>query len=229
MINLDKRLKACADFVTEGGVVCDVGTDHAYLTAYLIERGRCRKAIATDIHEGPLEAAKTTLKRHGLIDRVSLCLTDGLQGIPFESVTDVVIAGMGAELICEILGGTPWIRQGVNLVLQPMTKVPVLRRWLYENGFEIFREKAVQCDHYLYTVMQVRYAGRRMRISDVTAHIGKLNLLDEAGRAYAEKQAYRLLKAAEGLKKARQGTEDKINAYCTTARQIRTLLEAEGC
>ena len=30
---LTKRLAACAALVTEGGVVCDVGTDHAYLPA----------------------------------------------------------------------------------------------------------------------------------------------------------------------------------------------------
>ena len=37
MITIDNRLKVCADMVSGNGIVCDVGTDHAYLPAYLIE------------------------------------------------------------------------------------------------------------------------------------------------------------------------------------------------
>ena len=52
---LTKRLAACAAQVTPAGVVCDVGTDHAYLPAELLQSGRCTRAVATDIHAGPLE------------------------------------------------------------------------------------------------------------------------------------------------------------------------------
>ena len=58
---LTKRLAACAALVTEGGVVCDVGTDHAYLPAELLRQNRCPRAVVTDIHAGPLEAARRTL------------------------------------------------------------------------------------------------------------------------------------------------------------------------
>ena len=52
---LTKRLAACAAQVTPGGVICDVGTDHAYLPAELLRQNRCTRAVATDIHAGPLE------------------------------------------------------------------------------------------------------------------------------------------------------------------------------
>ena len=36
-MNIDKRLMACAELVSGKGKVCDIGTDHAYLVAYLIK------------------------------------------------------------------------------------------------------------------------------------------------------------------------------------------------
>ena len=59
---LDNRLKICSDFVSGKGVACDVGTDHAYLAADLILSGKCKKVIASDINQGPLEAAEKTAK-----------------------------------------------------------------------------------------------------------------------------------------------------------------------
>ena len=36
---LDKRLTVCAELVRGEGIVCDVGTDHAYLAAELFNTG----------------------------------------------------------------------------------------------------------------------------------------------------------------------------------------------
>ncbi|MDE6833749.1 MAG: class I SAM-dependent methyltransferase, partial [Ruminococcus sp.] len=44
---LDNRLQACADMVSGNGIVCDVGTDHAYLATELIISGKCQKVIAS--------------------------------------------------------------------------------------------------------------------------------------------------------------------------------------
>ena len=44
---------------------------------------------------------------------------------------DIIIAGMGAETIIEILEAAPWVFDGrYNLVLVPATKHSILRRWL---------------------------------------------------------------------------------------------------
>ena len=82
-----------------GRVVCDVGTDHAYLPAELLRRGQCTRAVATDIHAGPLEAAKRTLTEAGVLEQAELFLCDGLAQVQPEGITDVVIAGMGGETI----------------------------------------------------------------------------------------------------------------------------------
>ena len=91
---LDKRLKLCADMVS-GDRVCDVGTDHAYLAAELLKSGKCSSAIAADINENPLKAARATLEKAGVADRAEIIRSDGLKDIPGSGITDIVIAGMG--------------------------------------------------------------------------------------------------------------------------------------
>ena len=59
----DKRLLKCAKMVSGKGKVCDVGTDHAYLPAYLVKNGICESAVAADIADGPLRSAKATLEK----------------------------------------------------------------------------------------------------------------------------------------------------------------------
>ncbi|MDE6599627.1 MAG: class I SAM-dependent methyltransferase, partial [Oscillospiraceae bacterium] len=134
---LDKRLRLCADMV-RGKRVCDVGTDHAYLAAELLSEGRCETAVAADINEKPLAAARLTLEKAGVLDRAELILSDGLENIPESGITDIVIAGMGGELIAAILSRCGWL-DGKNLILQPMSRADFLIKWLCENGFEILR------------------------------------------------------------------------------------------
>ena len=52
-MKLDARLQAVLDFVPEGGAVADIGTDHGYLAAALIEEGRAEYVIASDLNLGP--------------------------------------------------------------------------------------------------------------------------------------------------------------------------------
>ena len=80
-IQLDPRLSSAMGFVRQGGVVCDVGTDHAYLPIYAILTGRCRRGVASDINKGPLMRAKENGDRFGVSDRLCYYLTDGLCGV----------------------------------------------------------------------------------------------------------------------------------------------------
>ena len=66
----DRRLKKCAEFVSGEGIVCDVGTDHAYLVTELICSGKCVRAIASDVREKPLESARKNVENCGIQDRV---------------------------------------------------------------------------------------------------------------------------------------------------------------
>ena len=94
---LDKRLIACASFVTKNSIAADIGTDHAYLPVYLIKNGISRFVYACDIKDGPLKAAYLTVEQSGYEDKISVIKSDGLDSVPISGVTDVIAAGMGGE------------------------------------------------------------------------------------------------------------------------------------
>ncbi|MBR6107896.1 MAG: SAM-dependent methyltransferase [Oscillospiraceae bacterium] len=203
MIPISPRLLCCASML-EGSIVCDIGTDHAYLPAYLITSGRCSEVIATDIRQGPLESAAGTLRRFHAEDKVRLVLSDGFDKVVSKGITDVVIAGMGGETIRDILAAESagFIRKRkVNLVLQPMTKAELLRAWLAENGFAMLRETAVK-DTHLYTVMQARYEGTPQPMTEAQSYYGRLRRSDPLTKMYIAGVQDRLHTRAHGLEDA---------------------------
>ena len=162
MITLDKRLSAVAALVRQGSRLADIGTDHAYLPVYLVQAGVCPSAIASDIGEGPLEAARRTVTENGLTSEIALRLGDGLSTVTDQEVDDVAIAGMGGETIAAILEAAPWVQNaGIRLILQPMTRAEDLRRWLLTNGFTVLEEHLIRDKHHLYPVLAAEYVSLR--------------------------------------------------------------------
>ena len=50
-MNIGARLEAIAALVPQNCVVADIGTDHAYLPVWLMQKGLIKAAIAADIAE----------------------------------------------------------------------------------------------------------------------------------------------------------------------------------
>ncbi len=159
---LDDRLSLVASFVRKGAVLADVGTDHAYLPIYLLHAGICPRAVATDINEAPLQQARSHAAAYGAADRISFYLADGLSGIDLaaEGVTDIAVCGMGGELIAGILDAAPYTRKpGIRCLLQPMSSVEDLRRYLAGAGYRIEDEKLAAAAGKIYTCLAVTYDG----------------------------------------------------------------------
>ena len=201
-IMLTKRLAACAALVTPGGVVCDVGTDHAYLPAELLRRGQCTRAVATDIHAGPLEAAKRTLTEAGVLEQAELFLCDGLAQVQPEGITDVVIAGMGGELILRIISEAPWLcAMDKHLVLQPMTTAMQLREGLAALGFTIDREEAVVDSDKIYSVMSVYYTDqKRDNLKLIDLYMGQIKPGSPFSARYAKSVRHNIENKIKGMR-----------------------------
>lgn len=201
MDKLDLRLAAAAEFVKEGTIAADVGTDHGYLICYLVSEGICKRGFATDINIKPLESAKSLIKEMELEDEIETVLTDGLEGLPEDEIDEVLICGMGGETICGILEKAKWVKsEKVHLILQPMSRADVLRRWLCENGWNIDEEKAVEVEKHIYTVMSANYIGGSEIPDDFYCLTGKLaESSDEYAVKYLRWQANIQRGIASGL------------------------------
>lgn len=191
---LNDRLLACAEYV-QGDVVCDVGTDHAQLLVYLLQKNLIQKAIACDIKEKPLQAARKNISQAGQQERTEFFLSDGLQNVPEKNITDIVIAGMGGEMIVHILENSSFSLENKTLIFQPMSKAEILRKWLYLHGFEIMQEKCIPDKQFLYAVMQVKKTNisRNPEIEEI--YFGKMNLHFPESEAYAKRVIQQLKKA----------------------------------
>ena len=174
--NPDSRLLSALPFLKRGGRCIDVGTDHAYLPIYLIQNQIVRHAMACDINEGPLKSAKEHIALAGMEKQIDTFLTDGLHGLEFFDADDILIFGMGGELIVKILTEAPWVKnKKIGLILQPMSRASVLRAYLTENGFEICDE-ALSESGKIYQTIYARYSGQISQYNEEELLLGKRNI-----------------------------------------------------
>lgn len=190
---LDNRLKAAASLCRKGVVIADVGTDHALLACTLALNG-AKSVIASDINDGPLEAARRTVCDAG-VKNVTVVKSDGLAKIDYAD--DVVICGMGGELIAQIIDGCRFLSENTRFILQPMTKADELRRALYARGFEIIEEKTAYDGKRGYVIILAKYTGSISQIDQIFALTGKC----KDGK-YLRLVAEKLLKNARGMDKS---------------------------
>ena len=155
-MELSKRLQAVADFVSEGLVVADVGTDHGYIPIYLIETKKSPKAFAMDVNKGPLLRAKEHIAEHGLETRIETRLSDGVRALKKGECECVVVAGMGGALTIKIMEeGKDVFRNLKEFVLQPQSELQKVRAYLYQNAYSIVEENMVLDDEKFYPMFRV--------------------------------------------------------------------------
>ena len=176
---LNKRLLCAASFVEKGASVADIGCDHAYLPIYLIKENIARSVVACDINEGPCETARENIRRKGLSKVISVRCTDGLCGIEDFAPDNIVICGMGGDLIFRIVSESEYTKSKKPLlILQAMTKVSELRASLLESGYDIVNEALVYDDR-LYEVIVCRYDGAKREWNEVELLTGRYAAKDE--------------------------------------------------
>lgn len=227
-IKLDSRLSAVADFVREGKTVADIGTDHAYLLAYLLQQGIIKKGIAADLRKGPLENARKTLIESDQLEKVNLVLSDGLDELKKGECEDIVIAGMGGILIKEILERTPWVfDESIHIIAQPMTHAEVLRRFFLENGFKILEESSATDGKRYYCIISAQYDGIKRDAEEWYTYVGELiKNSDNVSQTYIEKTLATLEKKLDALKNA--GVEDIDTLAHTVATLKQKIMEVNN-
>ncbi len=223
-IILSKRLSLVADFVRKGAVLCDVGTDHAYLPAYLMKKGEITYAIAADLREGPLKNAKKTVKEHDLENKIELRLSDGLENVHENEVTDIVLAGMGGDLICDILSKAEWLKNSdKRIIAQPQTHSEKVRHFFMTNGFKIIEENAVKEDDRLYICVCAECTKEKSDYPFGYEYYGELPKCENVhANEYLLRQRERFLKRADGLSKSGQNETEAEFLYklCETLKDI---------
>lgn len=153
-MKLSKRLQKIADLVPAGSIVADIGTDHGYIPAYLVESGKCNKVIGTDISKGSLDKIIQYVKQLNLEEQIDTRLGNGLDVIKPNEVDTLIIAGMGGILMQDILHKNLEITNSItHFILQPMIAAKELREYLIHNSFKIIDEELVKEENLFYEII----------------------------------------------------------------------------
>ena len=206
-MELSERLILITELIPEGTMLCDVGTDHAYIPIYAVQKGICSKAVASDLRPGPVRTATRNVTKYKLESKIDVRLGGGLQPIRDNELGTVIIAGMGGLLITEILQESFEKSKNIDyLILQPMNAVEVVRSYLYEKGFEILAEKLAIEAPKIYNIICARWTGNKKKADEFDCYIGNRLLEDgdEFLQDYLGKRLGQLNKAILGMEQAKE-------------------------
>lgn len=173
MTELSERLRAVADFVEDGMVLADIGTDHGYIPITLVQEGRCPRAVAMDINAGPLARAREHIAAAGLSEKIETRRSDGMKELMEGEADCAIVAGMGGALTIKILEESRAVAEKLKiLILQPQSELSKVRMYLAEQGYEILAEDMVLEDGKFYPMMKVR-PGNPYTLTQEEASYGK--------------------------------------------------------
>jgi len=221
--DLSKRLSEVAKFVRLDSVVADVGTDHAYLPIYLLKTGVARYAVATDVREGPLVHARDNIDFYNVKDSVSIYRTDGLEGIEAHAPDDIMICGMGGELILRIVTECEYSKkEGVRLLLQPQSSFAEMRNGLAEAGYSAVDESLVRDGHMIYQVALFEYTGNISILTPAEALLGPKNI-EKGGELFNEYASIHLRKLRRKIA-SKGGAGYDVSSDVALAAEIEKIL-----
>lgn len=137
-----ERLDEILSMVEKVDKIADIGTDHGKMAYEIIRLNLANVVIATELREKSIQKLKKSLirsKKTNIIPRVG----DGLKPLEKDEVDEVIIAGMGGNLISDILKTShdeKFIEKNPILILQPVQFQNIMRKYLHENMFKIIDE-----------------------------------------------------------------------------------------
>lgn len=177
-MELSKRLNWILEKVDKCETIIDVGTDHGYIPIKLIKDNIASRVIASDINKEPLEKARINASLDGVIEKVDLRLGGGLKTLKSKEVQGIIIAGMGGNLIRDILeADLDKVKDVDYLVLQPAQNPEVLREYLYTHEYEIIDEDICLDEGKYYELFKVKYKKNNItKLEDVFYEISPVML-----------------------------------------------------
>ncbi|HPB16336.1 MAG TPA: class I SAM-dependent methyltransferase [Clostridia bacterium] len=155
---LNRRLLMVAGMVNPCEKIFDIGTDHCYLPVYLISKGICKKAVATDIKKGPVKIAQRNVRLFDMKKSIDIFISEGISHV--DKGSSIVISGMGADVIIDILVKDMEIaKSAAQVIIQCQSRTERLRAFLWDNGFEIKTEALTQDKDKIYNAFLTSYSG----------------------------------------------------------------------
>lgn len=154
-ISLNDRLKTAMSFMPRCRCMADIGSDHGYAAVYAIQNSIAQNVIATDISAPSLAKTQRLTEQFGLSDSIACRVGDGFAPVALGETDTALIAGMGADLIADIIEAALDTVAALDCaVLQPMNSAEPLRRRLLQVGIKIDKEGIIKDNGRFYQILK---------------------------------------------------------------------------
>lgn len=135
------RLETIVHLARNSELVADIGCDHGQVGVELLKSTCVKHIISTDISEKCLKKSEFLFTSAGFKSKYDGRVGDGLKTLENGEVDTIIIAGMGGDLIKEIVTyDRAKTLSFKNFIVQPMTNPDVVRKTFYELGFGIEKD-----------------------------------------------------------------------------------------
>lgn len=206
---LSIRLKSILDYLNPDDLVADIGTDHGYLLEACMEKG-IKFGQGIENKKGPYDRALLTLQPYIDENKIKLTLCDGLEMLD-PMVDTVVIAGMGGELISQIISANiEKAKKLKKLVLEPNIRIYELRDFLNQHYFRIIDETVVEDNNKFYEILVVCYDENCQLLNEKEKMFGPI-LLKSKTPCFINKWNYRIKQINDIFEKNNQTIEELLN------------------
>ena len=227
-MELSLRLKTIAAMVDKCEAVADIGTDHGYIPIFLIKNDICKRAIASDINLGPIEKAKFNISLENLSAQIACRLGGGLTTINPNEVNCSIIAGMGGNLIRDILLEREEVFKSLdNAILQPVQNPEVLRRFIYERGYSIVDEELCYDQNKFYEILKVSYDNKPQQKEEIFYEVGEalINKKHPLIKEYMQYKIERNEKIYENIKDDTEAAEQRKAEVKLKINKLKELIQ----
>jgi len=228
-MELSKRLNWIIEKLDKVEIIMDVGTDHGYIPIYLVKNDIAKKVIASDINKEPLKKAKINASLDGVLDKIDLRLGGGLFPLNNREANAVIIAGMGGNLIRDILeNDLNKVKNLDYLILQPAQNPEVLRKYLYNNNYEILEEDICLDENKYYEIFKVKYkSGDYILLEDIFYEISPTMLSKKLPlfKSYIENKIEKNKKVMEFIKDNTEHAIERKNELKEKNQKLEKLLK----
>ena len=187
---LTNRLQMVLSLIDKDDIIADIGTDHGYLLMYAFNKG-VKLAQGIENKQGPYTRACLNLNEQIKKGICTITLSSGLNDV-LPMVDTIVMAGMGGELIVDILTENLDVAKRMKkIILCPNKKNYELRKFLSENGFLIEKELITQEANFFYEAFLVKPVNDIVKLTDIECEFGPY-LLKHKNDVFKAKWCFRL-------------------------------------
>ena len=148
-IKLTDRLNKIFNDLPCCDIFCDISCDHGYIAYAMVNSGKCKKAIFSDISQKCLQKANKLLAPFVSTGKAAGFVSDGFDKIDYCDLA--LIAGIGGEEICAIIKKAKFLPQ--KILVQPMKNSCKVRELALEKGYNIVKDYTFYADREFYDLI----------------------------------------------------------------------------